>query len=195
MKQKKMIDSRGDIKLNRLKAFSNNGRIEDVYIFPNKNLLVLEDDKYKIYNKKDECISKKYHVHYKYIKIIDNNSFICLKDDNKLININIKNGKLIKLFEFTEETIDNLIYYGNKYITLNTNNRIKIWEKSSDIKFNCLTEISLIKEKDEKLFIYLVPDKNILIVNNYNRKITYFLEMDKFSIIIKINDLSYRKLY
>ena len=134
-------------------------------------------------------------VYYKYIKIIDNDNFMCLKDDTKLMSINIKTGEVIKLFEFTEEKINNLLYYGNKYITLNTNNKIKILEKSSDIKFNCLTDISLIKEKDEILFIFLLPDKNILIVNNDKEKITYFIELDKISIITKINDLSYRTLY
>ena len=188
-----MIDSK--IKLNRLKTFSVHGRINDVYIFPNKNILLLGNDSYKIYNKKDVCIKEKKNVYYKYIKIIDNDSFMCLKDDTKLMCINIKNGRVTKLFEFPEEGIKNLLFYGKKYITLNTYNRIKIWEKSSDLKFNCLTEVLLIKEKDEILFIFLVRDKNILIVNNVNKKITYFLELDKFSIIIKINDLSYKTLY
>ena len=40
-----------------------------------------------------------------------------------------------------------------------------------------------------------MPDKNILIVNNDKEKITYFIELDKISIITKINDLSYRNLY
>ena len=138
---------------------------------------------------------RKKNVYYKYIKIIDNDSFMCLKDDTKLMCINIKNGRVTKLFDFTEESIKNLLYYGKKYITLNTYNRIKIWEKSSDLKFNCLTEVLLIKEKDEILFIFLVRDTNILIVINVNKKITYFIELDKFSIIIKINDLSYKTLY
>ena len=44
---------------------------------------------------------KKKNVYYKYIKIIDNDSFMCLKDDTKLMCINIKNGTTTKLFEFT----------------------------------------------------------------------------------------------
>ena len=57
--------------------------------------------KYKIYNKKEKSIREEKHLCYKYIKIIDNNNFSCLKDDTKLMSINIKTGKLIKLFEFT----------------------------------------------------------------------------------------------
>ena len=59
MDKKKVIDSEKKIYMNHLKSFSTNIHINDVYLFPNKNILVLGNDTYKIYNKKEKCIREK----------------------------------------------------------------------------------------------------------------------------------------
>lgn len=59
MNKKKVINSENNIYMNELKSFSTNIHINDVYLFPNKNILVLGNDTYKIYNKKEKCIREK----------------------------------------------------------------------------------------------------------------------------------------
>ena len=54
MNKKKVINSENNIYMNELKSFSTNIHINDVYLFPNKNILVLGNDTYKIYNKKEK---------------------------------------------------------------------------------------------------------------------------------------------
>lgn len=150
------------VKLKTIKVLTPfNFQISNVYVFPNKNFLVNTDWGYKIYNEKYQCIRAKENVNYNSIKIIDNDNFICLKDNTKLVNIGLKTGKIQTIFYFKEE-ISELLYHGDKYITCGVNdNIIKIWTKIPENKQQNSLKIPFGGEKGD-IRIFLFPEKNIL---------------------------------
>ena len=150
------------VKLKTIKVLTPfNFQISNVYVFPNKNFLVNTDWGYKIYNEKYQCIRAKENVNYNSIKIIDNDNFICLKDNTKLVNIGLKTGKIQTIFYFKEE-ISELLYHGDKYITCGVNdNIIKIWTKIPENRWQNSLKIRFGGEKGD-IRIFLFPEKNIL---------------------------------
>ena len=141
---------------------------------------------YKIYNEKYQCIRSKGNVNYKNIKIIDNDNFICLKDNTKLVNIGLKTGKIQTIFYFKEE-ISKILYHGDKYITYSVNdNIIKIWTKIPENKWQNSLNISFgEKERERDIRIFLFTEKNILVVSVEFLR-TYFFDLTKFEIISKL---------
>ena len=197
MKKDSKVKNKESVKLKVLKTMNIfNSPINDIYFFPNKNFLINTDGTYKIYNDKYMCIRTKKDIHYKNIKIIDNDSFICLKDNTKLMNINLKTGKVTKIFEFPKKVL-NLLYYKNKYITLNEDYKINLWEAISNNEIQLLTTFILnVSEKPLDFIILLVPEKDELIVSiNDMEIITYFYDLKSLKIINKIPDVFHEKIY
>ena len=179
-------DIKKRVKLKIIKTLTPfNLQIADVYVFPNKNILVNSVYGYKIYNDKYQCIKMKDHVNYSNIKIIDNDNFICLKDNKKLVNIGLKAGKIKIIYDFKEE-ISTILYHGNIYITyFIDDNNIKIWKKVSENKLQNSLNISF--EEKKYIRIFLIPEKNILVasVDNENSA-AYFIDLKQFKIINKL---------
>lgn len=197
MKKDSKVKNKESVKLKVLKTMNIfNSPINDIYFFPNKNFLINADGTYKIYNDKYMCIRTKKDIHYKNIKIIDNDSFICLKDNTKLMNINLKTGKATKIFEFPKKVL-NLLYYENKYITLNEDYKINLWQAISNNEIQLLTTLILnVSEKPLDFIILLVPEKDELIVSiNDMEIITYFYDLKSLKIINKIPDVFHEKIY
>ena len=115
MKKYSKENTKESVKLKVIKTMNVfNIPVKDIYFFPNKNFLINGDGIYKLYNDKYMCTRTKKDIHYKSIKIIDNDNFLCLKDDTKLMNINLKTGKFAKILEFPKKIL-NLLYYENKF--------------------------------------------------------------------------------
>ena len=170
--------------------------IAGIYFFKNGNYLVLGREKYdklfeylgdsgtieyKIFDKKMQIIKsskKDLKISIRNVKVVDEENIICLLNTYELINLNIQNGKIKKLFNFNE-TIYNLLYYKDKLITCNHELKegIKIWEKiKSPISTNNKHHYQIMN----KLFypkiygsdnityttMYLLENKNLLITSN-----------------------------
>ena len=201
MKKNTKLKKKESVKLKVVKTMNIfNIPVKDIYIFPNKNFLINADGIYKIYNDKNMCTRTKKDNHYKNINIIDNDSFLCLKDDNKLMNINLKTGKVTKIYEFPQRIL-NILYYKNKYISLGEDMKIDIWEKNfSNNQIQLLTTIALTKSKT---IINIIPEKNILIVSidepiadhMNNGQYTYFYDLSSFKMINKLTGFIIEKIY
>ena len=188
-----------NLKLKLIKTLNPfNYPIKNVHTFPNKNILILTDNSYKIYNEKYQCLRTKKDINYSNIKIIDNDSFICLKDNIKLIKINLKTGKILCLLEFKEQ-ISKILYHDNKLITTSNDNlnKVTIWEKISETKYQTVTNILFNKEELNSINIFLIPEKNNLIISTNTKEVdcTYFYELKKLKLINKLVDLCFEKIY
>ena len=201
MKKNANVKKQESVKLKLVKTMNIfNIIVKDIYIVPNNSFLINADDIYKIYTDKYMCTRTKKDIHYKNIKILDNDSFLCLKDDNKLMNINLKTGKVTKIYEFPQKIL-NLLYYENKYISLGEDMKIDIWKKISiNNQIQLLTTIVLTKSET---IINIIPEKNILIVSINeaidthlnNGQCTYFYDLSSFKMINKLTDFIIEKIY
>ena len=188
-----------NIKLKLIKTLNPfNIPIKNVHVFPNKNILILTDNSYKIYNEKHQCLRTKKDINYSNIKIIDNDTFICLKDNIKLIKINLKTGKVLSLHEFKEQ-ISKILYHDNKLITTSNDhmNKITILERISETKYQTVTNIIFKEEEFNSINIFLIPEKNNLIISTNTKEgdCTYFYEFQKLKLINKLTDFYFEKIY
>ena len=188
-----------NIKLKLIKTLNPfNIPIKNVHIFPNKNILILTCNSYKIYNEKHQCLRTKKDINYSNIKIIDNDTFICLKDNIKLIKINLKTGKVLSLHEFKEQ-ISKILYHDNKLITTSNDhmNKITILERISETKYQTVTNIIFKEEEFNSINIFLIPEKNNLIISTNTKEgdCTYFYEFQKLKLINKLTDFYFEKIY
>ena len=183
-------------KLKSIKIINQiNFEIEEIYVFENKNFMVVsgsENPIYIIYNERYIRVKQEnLHYYINNIKIIDNNNFICLKNKNKLINIPIKDGKIKLIFDFKEE-IDKILYYKNKYITKAKIiiNGIKIWEALENGNIQLVNKIGFNNSNPKDFYegiIYLIPDKNLLIYSGethitFNEHKTCFWNLKTFKL-------------
>lgn len=186
MKKNSKQNTKESVKLKVIKTLNVfNIPVKDIYFFPNQNFLMNADGTYKIYNDKYMCTRTKKDIHYKNIKIIDNDSFLCLKDDTKLMNINLKTGKVTKIYEFPKKIL-NLLYYENKYITLGEDMKIYIWETiDTNNAIQLLTTIIL---TESEIKINIIPEKNTLIVSINGSECSYttFYDLNSFEVINKL---------
>ena len=172
------------IKKKKLKSIKTikpiNFEIEEIYIFENKNFMIVagsENTVYIIYNERYIKIKQEnFHYYINNIKIIDNSNFICLKNNTKLINILIKDEKIKLIFDFKEE-IDKILYYKNKYITKAKIiiNGIKIWETLDNGNIQLVNKIGFNNSNPKDFYegiINLIPDKNLLIYSGETRTIS-----------------------
>ena len=192
--------------------------IAGIYFLKNGNFLVLgrkEFDKlfeymgdsgiikYKIFDNKLQMIKKSkkdLNISIRNIKVIDENNIICLLDTEELINLNIQNGIITKLFHF-QETIYNLLYYKNKLITCNHELRegIKIWEQTKSVlsatnhhHYQLMNKLFYPKiYGDENITyatMYLMEDKNLLITSNDEESVCFWnLKKLKFDHIFNLD--------
>ena len=175
--------------------------IAGIYFFKNGSFLVLGREeydklfeymgdngiiKYKILDNKLQIIKnskKDLNISIRNVKVIDEKNIICLLNTDELINLNIYNGKITKLFHF-DEIIYNLLYYKNKLITCNHELKegIKIWEQT--MQANNQHHYQLINklffpnidgnENNTDTTIYLVEDKNLLITSNDEESVCFW---------------------
>jgi len=199
--------------------------IAGIYFFKNGNFLVLgrdqydkileymDDDgiiKYKIFDHKFQIIKsskKDLNISIRNVKVIDEKNIICLLNTEELINLNIYNGEITKLFYF-EETIYNLLYYKNKLITCNQELKegIKIWEQtkspilgSNQYHYQLMNKIFYPNidgsENITDTTMYLVEDKNLLITSNDEESACFWnLKKLKFDHIFMIDWCPYNIL-
>lgn len=174
-KIKKIIFLQKVFDLKPIKTINSiNDKIENIYFFKNKNYLVKGLRTYKIYNEKFKIVKNIQIKDYlNFIKIIDNNNFICLKNKKQLINVNIKNVKKELIFDFMKE-IGKILYYKNKCITLEEyNNEIKIWEFLKDRKLQLNAKIKL----KDIINIFLIPKIKNIVISGNKVDITYFFNL------------------
>ena len=165
-KKKEVIKKKIKIKL--LKS-ENIGFITSFDIFPNKNYIIfIEFKTYKIYNSKLTLI-KEHHFKERVqdIKIIDDNNFHCLYNDNRLVNVNIKDNKISTLIHFKKE-ISSIKYYKNKILAFSSSedeHSTDMYESTNKVGYQLITRFKIPGEDSElaECGIYVIEKFSLLV--------------------------------